>query len=61
MSATKLFRVADLRRALKGVPDDAFVMVRIEHDGSYTPGEEGWEPVWGEVFHWAEDNTLNIA
>lgn len=60
MSATKLFRVSDLRRALRSVPDDAVVMVRIEHDGSFNPGNEGYEPAWGDVFYCADDNSLNI-
>lgn len=61
MSATKLFRVTDLRRALKDLPGDAVVMVRVEHDASFNPGDDGWEPAWGDVVYCERDHSLNIA
>ncbi|NLP64356.1 hypothetical protein [Paraburkholderia sacchari] len=54
-----VLRVRDLRRALADVPDDAIVYVRIEHDLSFSPGDEGYEPACG-VFCCPGDNSLNI-
>ena len=56
------FTVKDLREALKGVPGDAVVMVRIEHDSSYNPGEDGYEPASrGSVFYSEADNSFNVT
>ncbi|MDN7178572.1 hypothetical protein M0D69_11170 [Caballeronia sp. SEWSISQ10-4 2] len=60
MPNENVFRVGDLRRALNGISDDAIVMVRIDHDSGFTPGNEGYEPAWGDVFHCPDDNSLNI-
>jgi hypothetical protein len=56
----KLFLVSDLKAALKKAPNNAVVMVRIQHDDSFNPGSEGYEPAWGDVFYCPDDNSLNI-
>lgn len=54
------FLVRDLRRALRDAPDDAVVMVRVDHDCGFNPGDDGYEPAWGDVFYCSDDNSLNI-
>lgn len=54
------FLVRDLRCALRDAPDDAVVMVRIGHDCGINPGDDGYEPAWGDVFYCPDDNSLNI-
>lgn len=56
----QLMHVRDLIKALKNVPADAVIMVRVQHDASFNAGTEGYEPAWGNIFYSPEDNSLNI-
>lgn len=58
--SARLFLVRDLRRALRDAPDDAVVMVRIDHDCGFNPDSGGYEPAWGDVFYCPDDNSVNI-
>lgn len=44
----------------KGVPDDAELMVLVDHDPSVDFGEDGYERVFGTSFYSDRDNSLNI-
>jgi hypothetical protein len=58
-------KVEQLIALLRTFPKDAEVLVRHEHDDSYSPGSESWDPLWPKhqgkhrVFYCKSDNTVN--
>ena len=55
--------VKELIDLLKTFPKDARILVRVEHDASFNPGDEGYEDVWQNgksIFHCKKDNSVNI-